>query len=84
MQQVNLTSFEKINPWVNASSFSSVEKLLTEKYGAPTYKKEKRVVYWKLSKTSVELTHLNPPDIVVPGVLSQVAVNYKPSTTVDY
>lgn len=92
LRQVNLTSLKK--PWVDASSFSSIEKLLTEKYGAPTYKEE-RVVFWKLPKTSIELARLNildilsrlegrqphPPD---PVVLSQVTVSYKPSRTIDY
>lgn len=76
LQQVNLTSAEKKNPGVNVLSFSSVEKLLTEKYGSPTYKEGTRVVSWKLPKTSIDLTHLN-----IPGIISQVTVSYKPTTT---
>jgi len=72
--QVNLTSTEKKNPLINARSFSSVEKLLTEKYGPPTYKEATRVVSWKLPRTSIELSHIN-----IPGILSQVTVSYKPS-----
>lgn len=75
LQQVNLASAEKRNLGVNTLSFSSVEKLLTEKYGAPTYKEGTRVVSWKFPKTSIDLTHLN-----IPGIVSQVTVSYKPST----
>jgi hypothetical protein len=74
LEQVNLTSMEKKNPGINASSFSAVEKLLTEKYGPPTYKEATRVVSWKLKKTIIELKHTN-----IPGILSQVMVIYKSS-----
>lgn len=76
LRQVNLTSAEKKNPGVNALSFSSVEKLLTEKYGPPTFKEGTRVISWKFPKTSIDLTHLN-----IPGIISQVTVSYKPTTT---
>ena len=75
LQQVNLTSAEKKHPELNAFSFLSVEKLLTEKYGPPTYKEGTRVVSWKLPKTSINLTHLN-----ITG-LSQLTVSYKPTTS---
>jgi hypothetical protein len=74
LRQVNLTSFEKKNAEMSALSFSSIEKSLTEKYGAPIYKEEGRVASWKLSKTSIDLRHSN-----FPGVLTQVTVSYRPS-----
>jgi hypothetical protein len=77
LRQVILTGAEKKNPKVNALSFSSVEKLLTEKYGPPTYKEEARVASWKLPKTSIDLTHLN----TIPGIISQVTINYYKRTT---
>lgn len=75
LHQVNLVSKEKKNLGVNALSFSSLEKLLTEKYGSPTYKDGTRVVSWKLPKTTINLSHLN-----IPGLISQVTVSYKPTT----
>jgi hypothetical protein len=75
LRQVNLTSFEKKNAGISALSFSSIEKFLTEKYGAPIYKEESRVASWKLPKTSIDLRDSN-----FPGVLTQVTVSYRPST----
>jgi len=75
LRQVNLTSFEKKNAGMSALSFSSIEKSLTEKYGAPIYKEESRVASWKLPKTSIDLRHSN-----IPGILTQVTVSYRPST----
>ena len=75
LRQVNLTSFEKKNDGVSALSFSSIEKSLTEEYGAPIYKEESRVASWKLPKTSIDLRHSN-----IPGILTQVTVSYRPST----
>lgn len=45
LQQVILTSAEKKNEKINARSFSSVEKLLTMKYGPPTFKEGTSVVF---------------------------------------
>lgn len=50
--QVNLMSFEQNNPGINSRIFSSIEQLLTEKYGVPTYKQEKKNASWKLPKDS--------------------------------
>jgi hypothetical protein len=75
LRQVNLMSFQKKNAEVSALSFSSIEKFLTEKYGAPIYKEESRVASWKLPKTSIDLRYSN-----FPGVLTQVTVSYRPST----
>ena len=75
LRQVNLTSFEKKNAGMSALSFSSIEKSLTEEYGAPIYKEESRVASWKLPKTSIDLRHSS-----FPGVVTQVTINYRPST----
>jgi hypothetical protein len=74
LRQVNLTSFEKKNAGISALSFSSIEKSLTEKYGAPIYKEEGRVASWKMPKTSIDLRHSN-----FPGVVTQVTISYRPS-----
>ena len=73
LKQVILTSFEKNNPGINSNTFSSIEKLLIEKYGAPTYKEERRNASWKLQKTVIDLTHAN-----ISGIMTQVIVAYKP------
>ena len=58
LKQVTLESLNDLDP---ASTFSSIEKLLTEKYGTPTYKKEGKDVSWKLPKTIISLRYLNVP-----------------------
>ena len=75
LYQVNLTGAEKKNAAINAQSFASIEKLLTEKYGSPTYKDGTRNVSWKLAKTTIELTHMHMPDII-----SKLIISYKPAT----
>jgi hypothetical protein len=76
LHQVNLTSFEKKDEGISALSFSSIEKSLTEQYGSPIYREESRVASWKLPKTSIDLRYSN-----FPGVLTQVTVSYRPSTS---
>jgi hypothetical protein len=76
LRQVNLTSFEKKDAEISALSFSSIEKSLAEKYGAPIYKEEGRVASWKLPKTSIDLRQSN-----FPGVVTQVTVIYRPSAS---
>jgi hypothetical protein len=76
LRQVDLSSAEQRNAGINARSFSNLEKLLTEKYGAPTFKDEGRTVSWSLAKTSIELHHAN-----FPGILSLVTVVYRPIPT---
>jgi hypothetical protein len=71
--QVNLSSAEQTNGGINARSFSNLEKLLTEKYGPPTFKDEGRTVSWSLARTSIELENKN-----FPGILSSVTVVYRP------
>lgn len=74
LMQVNLAGYEQNNPGINSMAFSSIEKLLSEKYGAPTFKQEGKNVSWKLPKTVIDLTHLN-----IPGIVSQVTISYKPA-----
>jgi len=76
LRQVNLSSAEQMNAGTNARSFSNLEKLLTEKYGPPTFKDEGRTDSWSLARTSIELHHAN-----FPGILSQVTVVYRPIPT---
>jgi hypothetical protein len=76
--QVNLTSTEEKNPGVNVLTFSSLEKLLMEKYGQPSFKEGARRIAWRMPITSINLTHLN-----IPGVISMVIVSYKPTKATD-
>ena len=76
LQQVSVVSLERKNHLINASTFSSLNKLLTEKYGEPSFKEELKVSSWKLSKTTIELTYMN-----IPGVVTVVGVTYTPSKT---
>lgn len=78
LSQVNIKGYESKNAGINALVFSSLEKLLTEKYGTPSYKNDGREVSWKLSKTTIVLSHLN-----IPRVISQVTVMYKPISATD-
>jgi hypothetical protein len=75
LYQVNLTSFELKNSEINARSFSSIEKLLTEKYGIPTFKEEGHIISWKLPITTIELNHLKLFN------RSQVTIIYKSTVT---
>jgi len=70
LKQVNLESVNDINP---AETMRYVEKLLTEKYGAPTYKQEGKNASWKLPKTSIEIRYFNLP------ILKAAVVIYRPA-----
>lgn len=72
--QVNLNGYEQKDPSINSMVFSSVEKLLTEKYGPPTFKQESKNISWKLPKTTINLNHLN-----IRGIMTQVNIIYKPA-----
>src|SRR5439155_16420909 len=71
LKAVTLEGVEDTSP---ARTFSSIEKLLTEKYGSPTYKQENKNVSWKLTKTVIELLYVNIPL----AKWTQVFVTYKP------
>lgn len=72
LAKVRLSGLERNSQFTNARSFSTIEKLLTEKYGPPTFKQENKSVSWKFTKTSIELSHL-----IIPGLLTQVVIIYK-------
>lgn len=78
LYQVNLKSVEEKNASINAATFSTLEKLLTEKYGPPLYKEGTQVVSWKLPKTTINLRHMH-----IPGVITRVAVTYKPTKSIE-
>ena len=69
LMQVTL---ESPKPLLSSRIFSDIEKLLTEKYGSPTYKQQGKNVSWKLTKTTIELMFVNLPGWV------QVFVIYRP------
>lgn len=73
LKQVNLATHEKMNELVNGLSFSTLEQLLTEKYGSPNFKEDRRRASWLLDATIVELGHL-----FIRDVISQVILTYKP------
>lgn len=74
LEQVNLKSLEEKNDGINILNFSYIEKLLTEKYGAPTHKDRTNNASWKLQKTSIDISHANL------GVATLLVVKYTPVT----
>ncbi|HIJ96423.1 MAG TPA: hypothetical protein HPP94_11925 [Desulfuromonadales bacterium] len=74
LEQVNLNSFENDSS-TNAFTFTSVEKLLTEKYGAPTYKKGNASASWKMKHTSINLQLIDLPN----ANISKVIISYQSS-----
>jgi hypothetical protein len=58
LKQVTLESVEELNP---AGTFAYLEKLLTEKYGSPTYKEQGKSASWKLPNTIIQTTYFNFP-----------------------
>ncbi len=74
LRQVNLSGLEK-SAGANFVIFSSLERMLTEKYGQPTYKKASSEATWKLEQTVVSLEHT-----YIPSLFSKVVITYKPVT----
>ncbi len=72
LKQVNLTGVDK-NAGSNIVTFSSIERMLTEKYGQPTFKEAYSKATWKLEKTLVSLER-----VYIPSVISKVVITYKP------
>ena len=70
---VHLNGLEKRFPSVNERIFISLEQLLTEKYGTPSFKAEMRVS-WKLPKTTIELVNS-----YMANIATQVMVIYTPT-----
>jgi hypothetical protein len=78
--QVLVKSYEEKNPRVNVGVFRSLEKILTEKYGAPSYKSDlapykvgDHVISWCLGETVIELHYLHISDS-----FAMVSVSYIP------
>ncbi|WP_287373758.1 hypothetical protein [Prosthecochloris sp.] len=78
LYQVNLKCVEEKNASENAATFSTLKKLLTEKYGPPSYKEDTQVVFWELPKTTINLRHAH-----IPGLITRVIVIYKPTTSIE-
>ena len=74
LTQVTLESPKLSSSRESRDTFSDIEKLLTEKYGSPTYKQEGKNVSWKLTKRTIELMNVNIPQ----AGWVQVYVMYKP------
>ena len=78
LNKVNLTLAEDKGAGANPFVFSSLERMLTEKYGQPTYKKDSVAASWKLEKTVISVKHL-----YVPHTFSQVRITYKPAAIAE-
>ncbi len=81
LAQVNLKCLDENNQLLNGRRFVSLEKLLTEKYGPPTFatngkgesnESNNSRASWKLAKTTVELRHSHS------GGFSDLTVIYRP------
>lgn len=72
LMKVIFSSFEKENYLINEKTFANIEKLLTEKYGVPTYKDPMKEISWNLSNTSIELHHFRLRS------QSEINIYYKP------
>ncbi|MSN27448.1 MAG: hypothetical protein GJV46_16510 [Geobacter sp.] len=73
LEQVNLAGLEENNELINARTFTTILKLLTEKYGPPTFIKANSNASWKLSRTLINLTHQ-----YIRQMMTQVVISYKP------
>ena len=74
--QVNLTSLEEKDRRANSAAVSVLEKLLTEKYGAPKIENlPSKHASWELTKTVIQLVHLD-----LQPVASLVVICYKSPT----
>ncbi len=73
LNKVNLTLAEDKGIGANPIVFSSIERMLTEKYGQPTYKNNSVEASWKLEKTVISVKHL-----YVPQTFSKLLITYKP------
>jgi hypothetical protein len=71
LAQVNISPAD-MSPIESKHEFFSLEKLLTEKYGAPTYHSGNTVT-WRLVSNEVELHIMD-----VPGVATRLTVRYRP------
>ena len=81
LNHVILEGEEQKNHLINIDYFASLEQLLIEKYGPPTYKTDLRpqaegihTISWKLPKTTVRLDHL-----YIPSIVTKLTVSYAPT-----
>ena len=75
--QTNLVSNEKNNAGIAQIHFNSLNKLLTQKYGEPSFKSAESVT-WKTPDTTIELNKT-----IIPRILAQTSVRYIPNSKVD-
>ncbi|MCU4589090.1 hypothetical protein KTJ20_10040 [Acinetobacter ursingii] len=74
--QTNLVSNEKRSNAIVTSYFDQLHKLLTQKYGEPTFK-AKDTISWKTQSTTIELSKT-----YIPNVLAQTSIRYIPNSKV--
>lgn len=75
--QANLTSNDKNNAGIAEIRYESLSKLLTQKYGEPSFKSSGSVT-WKTADTTIELSK-----IIIPRVLAQTSVRYMPNSKAE-
>lgn len=73
LSQVLVQGLEDKNVGINRNTFATLDSLLTQKYGQPSFREDGRRVVWKQDGTSIELSHL-----MIEGVVSMVTVAYMP------
>ncbi|MDM6888667.1 hypothetical protein QUG40_08460, partial [Enterobacter cloacae] len=73
LSQVLVQGLEDKNAGINRNTFATLDSLLTQKYGQPSFREDGRRVVWKQDGTSIELSHL-----MIEGVVSLVTVAYMP------
>lgn len=78
LSQVLLKTLEDKNVGINSSTFQELDRLLTQKYGSPTYKENGKAVTWKTPGTTIELRHL-----YIEGVITSVTVHYSSDSESD-
>lgn len=85
LKRVVLTSTQQRHHSVNVVDFNSLEQLLVEKYGPPTYKTDLPLeaegnhdVSWKLPKTMIKLSLL-----YIPRDVTTVTISYRPTASAD-
>jgi hypothetical protein len=74
--QTNVASNEKKNEGIVAMQFSTLNQLLTQKYGKPEFTDADKVT-WRLQDTTVELSKM-----VISGIMAQTVVRYIPNNKV--
>lgn len=85
LKRVVLTSAQQRHHSVNMVDFTSLQQLLVEKYGPPTFKTDLPLeaegshdVSWKLPKTMIRLSLL-----YIPRDVTTVTISYRPTALAD-